>query len=107
MAYILRYRCEFDTIKGRQVKIDIEKERNIISPIIFQPIVAASVFSSANNSLVTGTQALTFLEVGDIITITGTANNNKTFTLKDFSYTTAGFGSTTLFFNESVIDETD
>ena len=106
MAYITRYRCEFDTIKGRQVKVDIEKERNIVSPVNFSAI-ASSVFSASNNSLVTGTQALTFLEVGDIITITGTANNNKTFTLKDFSYTTAGFGSTTLFFNESVINETD
>jgi hypothetical protein len=106
MAYILRYRCEFDTIKGRQVKVDIEKERNIVSPVNFSAI-AASVFSASNNSLVTGTQALTFLEVGDIITISGTANNNKTFTLKDFSYTTAGFGSTTLFFNEAVINETD
>jgi len=106
MAYITRYRCEFDTIKGRQVKVDIEKERNIVSPVNFSAI-AASVFSASNNSLVTGTQALTFLEVGDIITISGTANNNKTFTLKDFSYTTAGFGSTTLFFNEAVIDETD
>jgi hypothetical protein len=106
MAYITRYRLEFDTIKGRTVKLEIEKERNIVSPVNFSAI-ASSVFSASNNSLVTGTQALTFLEVGDIITISGTVSNNKTFTLKDFSYTTGGFGSTTLFFNEAVINETD
>jgi hypothetical protein len=110
MAYILYYNLEFDTVKGRRVKLEIEKERNIVSPQVFQPF-AVSVFSSSDNSLETNQKMLDFLEVGDIITITGTANNNKTFTLKDFVITPANpgliFGSTKLFFNEAVVNESD
>lgn len=110
MAYILYYNLEFDTVKGRRVKLEIEKERNIVSPQIFQPF-AVSVFSSSDNSLETNQKILDFLEVGDIITITGTANNNKTFTLKDFVITQPNpgliFGSTKLFFNEAVVNESD
>lgn len=110
MAYILYYNLEFDTVKGRRVKLEIEKDRNIVSPQIFQPF-AVSVFSSSDNSLETNQKMLDFLEVGDIITITGTANNNKTFTLKDFVITPANpgliFGSTKLFFNEAVVNESD
>lgn len=106
MAYYLYYTIEFDTIKGRQVKLEIEKERNIETPIIFQPF-AVSVFSSVDNSLTTNQRLLDFLEIGDLITITGTVNNNKTFTLKNFTLTPGGIGSTKLFFNETVINEND
>jgi hypothetical protein len=102
MAYITRYRCEFDTIKGRQVKVDIEEERdNVPAPINH---TGSYVFEADDDSLNLPSYLLTSLKIGDIVTITGTANDG-TYTLKNIEIPTIGFGYTKMFFNEPVNDE--
>jgi hypothetical protein len=102
MAYITRYRCEFDTIKGRQVKVDIEKD----VPLILN-IQALCVFDSIENQVTIFDNNLTYLIASDIIVITGTTNNNKTYTVKEVTYNSIGQTYTIIKFNESVTNETD
>lgn len=102
MAYILRYRCEFDTIKGRQVKVDIEKD----IPSIINITNVASIFVATANSVAIFDD-LSYLSKNDIITISNTANNNGTFTIKEVYFSNIPTPYTVIEFNESIVDETD
>ena len=105
MAYEVKYRCEFDTIKGRQIKIDIEEDR-LIPPSTISPPSGIGNFQSSENKLtILGTHPS--LEKGDIITITGTLYNNNTFTVLKTFIDNSGFGYTDIFLEQDVTDELD
>jgi hypothetical protein len=102
MPYIARYRCEFDTIKGRAVKIDIEQD--VPSTLNIQ---ALCVFDAVDDQVTIFDNDLSYLILGDIIVVTGTTNNNKTYTVKEVLYNSIGQIYTIVKFNESVTNETD
>jgi hypothetical protein len=109
MAYEVKYRCEFDTIKGRQVKIDIEEDREI-PPATLTPngIVGVYGLFTATLKRLRISGRITYIEKGDIFVITGTTNNNLTLTIADVYYTSlyATPEYTDFFFVESIFDET-
>jgi len=102
MAYITRYRCEFDTIKGRQVKVDIEEDRQV--PPASLNINTSSIFEADDDSLLIPFRDLRYLLPNDIVQITGTVNNNGTYTVK---YNGIGSIYSKILFNESIVDEID
>ncbi|MFN9111673.1 MAG: hypothetical protein ACK5XN_16545, partial [Bacteroidota bacterium] len=105
MAYITRYRCEFDTIKGRQVKVDIEEDRQV--PPASLNINTTSIFEADDDSLLIPFRDLRYLLPNDIVQITGTVNNNGTYTVKELIYNGIGSIYSKILFNESIVDEID
>jgi hypothetical protein len=105
MAYITRYRCEFDTIKGRQVKVDIEEDRQV--PPASLNINTSSIFEADDDSLLIPFADLRYLLPNDIVQITGTVNNNGTYTVKELIYNGIGSIYSKILFNESIVDEID
>ena len=105
MAYITRYRCEFDTIKGRQVKVDIEEDRQV--PPASLNINTSSIFEADDDSLLIPFRDLRYLLPNDIVQITGTVNNNGTYTVKELIYNGIGSIYSKILFNESIVDEID
>ena len=103
MAYITRYRLEFDTIKGRAVKLDIEEERDIAPASINH--TGSYQFEADDDSLYLPFYLLTSLKIGDLVSISGTSNDGN-YTIKNLEFPTSGFAYTKMFFNEPVTDET-
>ncbi len=103
MAYVTRYRLEFDTIKERQVKLDIEEERDIPPASINH--TGSYIFEADDDSLYLPSYLLTSLKIGDLVSISGTSNDSN-YTIKNLEFPTTGFAYTKMFFNEPVTDET-
>lgn len=90
MGYYLKYRCEFDTIKNRQVRIDIEKFRNL-DPIMyfeenpFEPILVISSLDSVY-TLTFSSFKRDFI-IGDSLIINGSILNTGFYTITNIADT--------------------
>ncbi len=114
MAYITRYRLEFDTIKGRAVKLEIDREINT-NQIGFRYY---GIYTQDAKNYITVTSFSinndykgTFYK-GDKINITSTINNNGLFTIKNVNIYTVNINNADVYYyefevEESVITETD
>jgi hypothetical protein len=94
MQYYLKYRCEFDTIKDRQVRVDIELGRNIATyisgypaPDFFIDFAPGDIFGRDYNALVFISTKRDFI-IGDIIEVSDTDFNDGTYTITSFSEST-------------------
>lgn len=87
MKYYLKYRCEFDTIKDRQVRVDIELGRNIEdviansipnTPITFAPF---DIFTGTQEDTIEFYSTKRDFEIGYILEVTDSTFNNGTYNI--------------------------
>jgi hypothetical protein len=93
MQYYLKYRCEFDTIKDRQVRIDIELGRNIDPHVGGALVKEYSIQFAPGDIFGRDYNAVEFVDskrdflVGDIIEVTDTSLNDGSYTITEvFEY---------------------
>jgi hypothetical protein len=110
MAYILYYNLEFDTVKGRRVKLEIEKERNV--PPASETFIGYNFNSIGGQNIISISNAITtdnlpnYIYKYDKLTITGTSSNNSTYTVESYrTYIDAGIFWAEIIVSESVVFE--
>lgn len=93
MQYYLKYRCEFDTIKDRQVRVDIELGRNIDPHVGGALVKEYSIQFAPGDIFGRDYNAVEFVDskrdflVGDIIEVTDTSLNDGSYTITEvFEY---------------------
>ena len=109
MAYQLRYRLEFDTIKGRNVRLDIEEFRNL--PPASETFLAYFIADSAPNEIIISNGLMTndlpnYIVKGDTITISSTLFNNGTYTVTGYEIYVGDFLDGQAYLAKITVEET-
>lgn len=113
-GYQLKYRLEFDTIKGRSVKLDIEEDRNM--PPANETFGGYSFTASTKEIVITNgleTNDLPdYIYKNDIVTVSSTSLNNGVYTVVNYEVYVADFLGNDVYFAkitvlENIADESE
>lgn len=103
MAYVSKYYSEFDTIKSKNVRIDIEEEYVTLNNFNYAAFFVNRIPSQGINELIITQFNSKYFVVGNKIQISGTQSNNGIYTI--ISIYPAGSSSFSIYFTESVTPE--